>query len=574
MRAQAALLPEAHAEEIGGTGFSVKQFISNFEVLASAPGGAERLRAMTLHLAIRGALTNEQRVGGAPASVTDGLQPPFELPSGWAWRQVKEVGDLKLGRQRAPSNHHGPNMRPYLRVANVQEARIDISDVLEMNFEPDEAARFLLEAGDVLLNEGQSYELVGRPAIYRGEIPGACFQNTLIRFRPSSETVLSEFALIVFRAYMRTGRFRQEAQQTTNIAHLSLGRLSVIEFPLPPLPEQKRIVAKAGELMRLLDDMEGKQAKKQQTETRLRAASLSALISSSEPAGFATALGRVTSNFDVLFAGSETVQVLRRAIFGIGCRGSLVQRNNEDGTGRDVLRNVGVERKSWASTASERGNREVSRLLSKLDEQTVSAPNAAIPEHWVWTTLLAVCQQVVDCHNKTAPYSSSGISLVRTSNIRDGKLLLNGVKYVSQETYARWSQRCPPAPGDVIFTREAPMGEAAVIGPGLKLCLGQRTMLLRPFTGLLDPKFLLIAIRDPAFQARMTEAAVGSTVKHLRVGDVESLWIPLPPFAEQLRIVAKVEHLMMLCDELEDKLLQTEDAAAKVASAVVAEVVG
>jgi type I restriction enzyme S subunit len=159
-------------------------------------------------------------------------------------------------------------MRPYLRVANVHEARIDTSHVLEMNFGPEEVERFELHAGDVLLNEGQSYELVGRPAIYRGEVPGACFQNTLIRFRPSN-TVLAEFALVVFRAYMRTGRFRQEAQQTTNIAHLSVGRLAVIEFPLPPLSEQERIVAKVEELMKLCDDLDAKLRRSEDLASKL-----------------------------------------------------------------------------------------------------------------------------------------------------------------------------------------------------------------------------------------------------------------------------------------------------------------
>jgi type I restriction enzyme S subunit len=167
--------------------------------------------------------------------------PP--LPSSWVWTTVDQVGEARLGRQRSPKHRSAALLLPYLRVANVFEDRIDVSDVLRMSFTPEEAEIYRLEDGDVLLNEGQSLELVGRAAIYRGEIPGACFQNALIRFRAGS-SVLPEYALIVFRHYLHSKRFQRAAKWTTNIAHLSVGRFAVIEFPLPPLAEQRRIVDK------------------------------------------------------------------------------------------------------------------------------------------------------------------------------------------------------------------------------------------------------------------------------------------------------------------------------------------
>ncbi len=164
-----------------------------------------------------------------------------DLPNKWIWARVEEVGRVQLGRQRSPKNHSGSYMRPYLRAANVFEDRIDISDVLEMNFDPQEYETFKLKAGDILLNEGQSKELVGRPAIYRGEVPSSCFQNTLVRLQ-AYNGLLPEYALIVFRGYMRSGRFQKIAQWTTNIAHLGAGRFAEIEFPLPPEAEQQEIV--------------------------------------------------------------------------------------------------------------------------------------------------------------------------------------------------------------------------------------------------------------------------------------------------------------------------------------------
>ncbi len=178
-----------------------------------------------------------------------------KLPEGWQWVRVEDVGHVQLGRQRAPKYHSGKHMRPYLRVQNVFEARIDLSDVMEMDFPQNDYKKFKLEPGDILLNEGQSPELLGRPAIYRGELPGACFTNTLIRFRAYAP-LTPEFSLIVFRAYMRTGRFTREGTITTNIAHLSAGRFARIEFPLPPLKEQQVIVAEVEPRLSIIDELE------------------------------------------------------------------------------------------------------------------------------------------------------------------------------------------------------------------------------------------------------------------------------------------------------------------------------
>lgn len=169
-------------------------------------------------------------------------------PNGWETSTVAAVGTVELGRQRHPDWHTGPNMKPYLRVANVFEDRIDSSDVKEMHWPEETFERFRLYEGDVLLNEGQTPELLGRPAIYRGEPPEVAFTNSLIRFK-AGPRVLPEFALLVFRRHMHAGRFARESRITTNIAHLSAARLKPVEFPIPLMEEQRSIVSLADERM-------------------------------------------------------------------------------------------------------------------------------------------------------------------------------------------------------------------------------------------------------------------------------------------------------------------------------------
>jgi type I restriction enzyme S subunit len=174
------------------------------------------------------------------------------LPNGWTWATVHQSGNVQLGRQRAPQHHSGEHMRPYLRVANVFEDRLDLRDVKHMNFTPEEFKTYELRFGDILLNEGQSPELVGRAAMYRNEIPDCCYQKTLLRFR-AHPGVLERYALSVFRSYLHNGRFRKSANITTSIAHLAAERFIQIEFPLPPLAEQEAIVEAIEDHLSVID---------------------------------------------------------------------------------------------------------------------------------------------------------------------------------------------------------------------------------------------------------------------------------------------------------------------------------
>ena len=162
------------------------------------------------------------------------------IPKEWKTCRVDEVGSVKLGRQRSPKHQSGRFTTHYLRVANVFDGFIDYSDVLEMDFTPTEKDTYSLLPGDVLLNEGQSLELVGRSAIYDGEPYRFCFQNTLIRFRayPPNEP---RFCRGIFKFYIDIGRFMTIARQTTSVAHLGADRLAKLAFPCPEPDEQIRI---------------------------------------------------------------------------------------------------------------------------------------------------------------------------------------------------------------------------------------------------------------------------------------------------------------------------------------------
>ncbi len=154
-------------------------------------------------------------------------------------------------------------------------------------------------------------------------------------------------------------------------------------------------------------------------------------------------------------------------------------------------------------------------------------------------TLKELSELIVDCEHKTAPIQVNGYPSIRTPNIGRGRLLLEGVHRVSEETYNLWTQREEPKPGDLILAREAPIGNVAIIPPGLKVCLGQRTVLIRPDTQRVNPQYLTYLLLGDELQGQILGKSNGATVHHLNMSDIRSLEIPpLPSRGVQARIAS------------------------------------
>jgi type I restriction enzyme S subunit len=220
------------------------------QALDSALKGLSGKTDVLLELAMTGRLVGRMRPAEKPVTPPSGELPltigsnheeKLLVPKHWQVVRIADAGEARLGRQRTPAHERGEHLTPYLRVANVFEDRIDGTDILRMNFTPAEQKIYRLQVGDLLLNEGQSPALVGRPALYRGKPPRVCFQNHLLRFR-AGPRVDARFALLVFRHYYRSGRFTRMARGSTNIVNLGVKRFAEMPFPLPPLQEQRAIV--------------------------------------------------------------------------------------------------------------------------------------------------------------------------------------------------------------------------------------------------------------------------------------------------------------------------------------------
>jgi type I restriction enzyme S subunit len=572
-----------------------EQFLQQFGHFIDAPNGIQKLREMVLQLAVQGKLV-EQDPNDVPASellkqiqaekaklVADGKikkgksrpeiaedEKPLVLPMGWSWSRLGAVGNIfngnSINAREKESKYAGASGLPYIATKDVGYGRNELDYENGIRIPLTEEKFKIARKGSVLIcAEGGS---AGKKCGVTNQ--DICFGNKLFANEPYGK-IPSSYLLYLYLSPLFKTLFAD--CMTGIIGGVSIAKFIELPIPLPPLAEQHRIVAKVEELMALCDQLEAERNARQATHQRLIRAVHHPLT---EAAGTKPTPGieqmaawhRIRDNFADLYTTLESVQALRQTILQLAVQGKLVEQDPNDEVASSLIDRMSSSRDEWLNNCKN-DNKECGTMLRKLGK--LKAPKApfAIPASWECIHLIQASRMLVDCHNKTAPYVANGIPIIRTSNIRDRKFRMVDVKYVNQDTYDYWSRRCPPEAGDIIFTREAPMGEAAIIPEGETYCLGQRTMLIRPMSEFVYSSYLLLALTEPHLLERASEHAIGSTVKHLRVGDVENLNIPIPPLAEQLRIVAKVDQLMTLCDQLETNIRDKSDTATRYAEAIV-----
>ncbi len=411
------------------------------------------------------------------------------VPDSWAMVTVARVGAVRLGRQRSPDRHTGKFATKYLRAANITATGLDLRDVLEMDFTPSERGVFRLEPGDIVLAEASgSADQVGRAAIWRGELPECCFQNTVIRVRPHA--VLPDYAWIVFRHMAESGAFA-EAARGVGIQHLGAGRLAELPFPLPPLAEQQRIVDEAN---------------RRATELASAQAALQSAL-------------------------SQTIEQ-DRLILEAAVTGALVEPE------ASLAEREGRSFESGAELLARTRGDEDRSLFAGLD---VAAP-AATPG-WAAPTVGQVGD--VRLGRQRAPEFERGehpTPYIRAANITVDGLDLTDVLRMDFNPEERRVYELQA--GDVVLTEasgsSAHVGRPAVWNGEIAGCCFQNTVVrFRPRA--CTSAYAFLVFRHMAGSGAFAHAARGVGIQHLGASRFAGLKFPLPPEAEQTRIVAEAE---------------------------------
>jgi type I restriction enzyme S subunit len=438
------------------------------------------------------------------------------LPQGWVWATVGELGEVRLGRQRAPKHQGGNFPTKYLRAANITWNGLDLSDVLEMNFRPEEQRTYRLEPGDVLLSEASgSADEVGKPAVWRGEIANCCFQNTVIRFRPKHTS--SEYAQLLFTHYARSGVFT-EASKGIGIHHLSADRFSRLRFPLPPLTEQQRIVAKVEELFSDLDAGVAALERARANLKKYRAAVLKAAVE-----------GRLTADWRATHPATEPASDLLARI--------LADRRKKweaDQLAKFVAAGKSPP-KNWQAKYAEPAAPDTSNL-------------PPLPAGWCWARLSQVASFQNGRAFPSAEYAEEGVKLLRPGNLYEAGPVGWNAKNTRRlpEKWATDFTDYLVGEYELVMNLTAQslkdefLGRTCVTAAGERCLLNQRIARITPLHGF-DPKYALLLLKSALFRRFVNQLNTGSLIQHMFTSQLDDFAFPLPQLAEQERIVAEVE---------------------------------
>ena len=250
---------------------------------------------------------------------------------------------------------------------------------------------------------------------------------------------------------------------------------------------------------------------------------------------------------------------LRQKILDLAIRGKLVPQDPNDEPASVLLERIRAEKERLIKEGKiKRGKKSASDTPHYENEAPFK-----VPVSWEWTRLCDITALIEDCPHSTAKDEGSGYPLIRTPNVGEGHLLLDGVHRVSESVYNMRNARAIPETNDIIYAREAPAGNAAVIKENEKVCLGQRTVLIRPFKEYVNSNLLAYFIISPYSRNLLISTAVGSTATHVNLENIRPFTIPLPPFSEQLRIVSSIEKWFDAIEALERDKNDLQDSILK-----------
>jgi type I restriction enzyme, S subunit len=352
----------------------------------------------------------------------------------------------------------------------------------------------------------------GASGLIPDELDGAVVTNDFPLFDVAKDRLDVAFLDWMSRTASFVELCKRASEGTTNRVRLSEERFKALNIPLPPLDEQRRIVARIEELAAMVGEVH-----------RLRA----------------TAIKEVGTHWP--------------ATLKLAFDGQLVSPVPFKASGQELLKQSAKFHINYQETKNNNAHPHKPQILN-------SGPYA-LPTGWCWTTMGSVLTHMVDCVNDTPNFSEvdTGLLGLKTTNIRPYRLDLQRRWYMAPEDFVSWNRRQSPQAGDIVLTREAPVGNVCMVPDGISVCLTQRLMLLRAEDHVIQSRYLLHFLNSPCFTNQIATSGRGQTHQHIRVGDAPYFLLPLPPMEQQVKIVSELDALQSKLDSV--KALQTETAA-------------
>lgn len=544
--------------------------LANFETLAEAPKGIQRLRELVLELAVRGKLVEQDpkdelaidlmkriqkehanlaRIAGFGKPKGNGLIPskdwPFAVPESWSWVDLATLGWTQTGT--TPKISAVPNetqLIPFVRPNDISWAGVDS----RREFVPRSVAASegrIAPAGSVLM---VCIGTIGKT--------GPCWDEVTFNQQINSITpVLIDPNWLGWVLRAPYFQFLADANSSsTTLRILNKGKWEKMPVPLAPLPEQRRIVARVDELMALLDRLEAKRQEREAARTAARDSALAALREAPTPEDVETSWLRIQERFHELFATPEDVEPLRALVLEMAVRGKLVEQDSREGRAHSQFPNLCKGKQD--GDAPKRG-----RQLKGPD-----APEPApedLPNNAIWVPI----GNLMDLYNgrafKPNEWATTGLPIIRIQNLNDPSAPFNFCNFeVPEKVHVH--------DGDLLISWSGTPGTSfgAFIWNRGHAVLNQHIFRVELRHPHLVPDYIRLSI-NARLDEMISRAHGGVGLRHITKGELEAIGIPIPPEAEQRRIVARVDELMALLDRLSQALETHSNLAAKFAAAAV-----
>ncbi len=571
---------------------NLETFFNNFDLLADAPNGVQKLKELILQLAVMGKLVPQDE-NDEPASVLiDNIQfqkqlllkegiikkekplpvieadeIPFELPKGWEWVRLDNLCEL-ITKGSSPKwqgvNYvESGNGTLFITSENVRNYFVSLekSKYVEDKFNQIEP-RSILKNNDILMNiVGAS---IGRTAIYESnEIANINQAVCLIRIVAQSTLINLTYLLHFFNSPICIS-FMFDKQVDNARANLSMGNISKFPIPLPPLAEQHRIVAKVDELMALCDRISERQQKRRETRIKINNAAIGQLLTAREPEVFNKSWQHICNNFDLLYSTPDNIGKLRQAILQLAVQGKLVPQDENDEPASVLLEKIKFEKELLVKQGK-------IKKFEKLSPVKADEVPFALPKCWNWVKLQDIFIVITDGDHQPPPKTESGIPFLVIGNVRQGVINFTDTRFVSEEYFLSIDEIRIPRKGDILYTVVGSYGIPVIIDTEQPFCVQRHIAILKP-SKLLELIYLKYLLKSELIFSQSTNCATGIAQKTVPLNGLRNIIVPLPPINEQKKIAFKVNQLMSLCDELETKLTQSVTNSEKLMETAVRQI--
>ena len=559
---------------------NAEALLTHYERIADAPDAIARLRRFVLDLAVRGKLVPQDandepasellkqiaaekarlvKAGEARKSEIDPVaenEAPFAVPVKWVWTRLGSIADWGSGSTPARGNpdFYGGGIT-WLKSGELNDHRtLAGSEETVTQLAIDKGSFRINRPGDVLI--AMYGATIGKAAILA---ENAVTNQAVCGCTPYAG-VFNQFLFLFLLSQRAQFHSASEGGAQPNISKV---KIVSTPFPLPPLAEQHRIVAKVDELMDLCDRLEAARQTREATRDKLTAASL-ARLNAPDPDTFQDDARFALDTLSALTARADQIKRLRQTILNLAVRGRLVPQDPTDEPASELVKRIAKELEGARS-------RRTSQDTSSEDFQKPSqaAPHA-IPDSWAWARLDRLANKITDGEHLSPNKTSEGMKLLTAVHVTAGGLSLDNPQFVSLEDGKQFRNRCDPTRGDILVCSRGTIGRCAVVDTVEVFCLMGSVILLRPPSEF-SPRYLLAYLSTDAAQSLMKGMSGATAVKALYLKDIRNCPVPVPPLAEQRRIVAKVDELMALCDRLETSLVSTAETRRRLLEALLAE---